>query len=203
MNVYSSVLFAYQFIVVGYLMLYLRDQLDMPLVAGGLVLAATQAGSLVGRIGWGVFSDLALQGQRVPALGLAGGIATALMVVVALLRRACRSGSSPRSPSPSASQRWAGRRCATRRWLTYRHPARPGPPLASARLSPRRALIVGPPVFGMAADLLGYRPAWLGVGVLTALTTLAVVRWIDERAAAAAQATIPRPSAASVRRPPS
>ena len=68
-----------------YLILYLKEDLQMSAVVGGLILGTGHAGSLVGRVGWGLVSDFLLGGRQVPALGLVCLISVFLMAFMALL----------------------------------------------------------------------------------------------------------------------
>ena len=72
-------------IIVAYLVLFLREYLDMsPGGAGGL-LAVTMAGGVMGRIGWCLVSDFLLHGHRVGLLALLGALAVATLSLLALL----------------------------------------------------------------------------------------------------------------------
>jgi sugar phosphate permease len=200
-NGFAAVLFTAQMSIGGYLILYLRDQLAMPVVTAGLMLALGQAGALCGRIAWGLISDVLLQGRRVPALGLAGGTAAALLAILALLP----TGAPLWALGPLAfalgfsAIGWHGLRHALLAELFPRGVA--GTVLGVSQTMAEVGPICGPPLFGVVADVLGYRPAWLGLAALTALVTMLLVRLLDERAtavtlramAAAAEATAPVP----------
>ena len=72
-----------QRVVVTYLVLFLKEDLGMSPVLGGVMLAVAMAGSVVGRVGWGVASDLLLRGRRVEILGfvnILGAVSVALLV---------------------------------------------------------------------------------------------------------------------------
>ena len=67
----------------AYLVLFLKEDLGMSPVLGGVMLAVAMAGSVVGRVGWGVASDLLLRGRRVEILGfvnILGAVSVALLV---------------------------------------------------------------------------------------------------------------------------
>ena len=69
-------------VMVTYLVLFLKESLGMSAVAAGGCLAGSLAGGAVGRIGWGLASDLMLNGRRVGALillGMLAGVSMALM----------------------------------------------------------------------------------------------------------------------------
>lgn len=203
-SAFAAVLIADQFILVGYLILYLRDHLGLSVVVGGLVLALAQAGAFVGRIAWGVFSDVTLHGQRVPALALAGGVAAALLVGLALL---------PSAPpmwllAPLAfglgfsAIGWHGLRQALVPELVPRQVA--GMALGVGQTVAEAGPILGPPLFGALADLVGYRPAWLVMAVLTVVVSVTLRRGVDERqarlaAVAASRASVSAAPAEEVR----
>lgn len=66
-----------------YLVLFLKEDLGMSPVVGGTMLAVALAGSTVGRVGWGLASDLLLRGRRVEMLGLInilGAVSVALLI---------------------------------------------------------------------------------------------------------------------------
>ena len=80
---YSVAFSAIVRVIVSYLILFLREELDMSAVAAGAMLAVALAGSAVGRICWGLVSDLLLGGRRVVLLAFTGtvsGISLALLV---------------------------------------------------------------------------------------------------------------------------
>jgi MFS family permease len=177
---FAAVLIADQFIIVGYLILYLRDHLGIAIVVGGLVLALAQAGAFVGRIAWGVFSDVPLRGRRGPALALAGGMAAVLLVGLAAL---------PVDPpiwllAPLAfglgfsAIGWHGLRQALVPELVPRAVA--GMALGVGQTLAEAGPIVGPPLFGALADAAGYRPAWLLMAALTGFVSLLIWRGLDE-----------------------
>ena len=74
-----------QHVLAAYLVLFLKEYLDMSAGAAGGLLAILMAGGAVGRLGWGVVSDLLLQGRRVGILAIVSVMAVASMVMMALL----------------------------------------------------------------------------------------------------------------------
>ena len=72
-------------VLVSYLVLFLREELDMSTVLAGTCLAVAMAGSAVGRIGWGLVSDLLLQRRRVVTLALVGILSAVSMAFMASL----------------------------------------------------------------------------------------------------------------------
>lgn len=184
-NSFAAVLFAAQLIFNGYLILYLREQLGVPVVAGGLILAVAQGGAFCGRIAWGLVSDLLLRGRRVPAIALAGALAAALLATLALL--------------PASAPLWMlvllafGVGFSAMGWHGLRHalvmelfpPGVAGLTFGVSQTMAEVGPILGPPLFGAVADHLGYRPAWLGLAGLTTIVTALLARALDERAPAA------------------
>ena len=72
-------------IIGTYLVLFLREHLDMsPGGAGGL-LAIAMAGGVIGRVGWCLVSDFFLNGRRVGLLTFLGALAVASLSLMALL----------------------------------------------------------------------------------------------------------------------
>ena len=59
-----------QVALISFLVLFLKEELDMSTVLAGTCLAFMMAGSALGRFGWGLVSDLLLQGRRVIILVL-------------------------------------------------------------------------------------------------------------------------------------
>jgi MFS transporter, ACS family, hexuronate transporter len=75
-----------QLSLVGFLVLFLRDRLGLAAAEAGLLLALVQAGGVVGRIGWGVVSDLFFGGRRKGLLMLIGLIGGASALALAQVR---------------------------------------------------------------------------------------------------------------------
>ena len=73
------------FVFLTYLVLFLKEDIGLATVVAGLFLALAHVGSAFGRVGWGVVSDLALRGRRVPALFLLGLTAVVTTAIIARL----------------------------------------------------------------------------------------------------------------------
>ena len=68
-----------------YLVLFFKEELEMSSVAAGTGLAVTMAGGLVGRVSWGLISDVLVGGRRIGVLaviGLLTGVSTALLTAL-------------------------------------------------------------------------------------------------------------------------
>ena len=200
-NAYAMILFANQYAISGYLILYLRDYLESTVVAGGLVLAVAQGGALCGRILWGILSDRTFRGRRAPGLQVAGGIAAALLIALALLP----PGVSLWLLAPLAfglgfsAMGWHALRQVLLLELVPRAIA--GVALGVSQTLSEAGPVLGPPLFGALADWAGYRVAWLVMAGLTAFVSLVLMRAVDERrAAAVSPATEPRPLTAPTTR---
>lgn len=74
-----------QFAFISYLVLYLKESQGMSAGLAGGLLAVAMAGAAVGRIMWGLASDLLLKGRRVVALALAGSTSVLAMTLMGVL----------------------------------------------------------------------------------------------------------------------
>ncbi len=74
-----------QNVLVSYLVLFLREDLDMSAGGAGGLLAVAMAGGAAGRIIWGMVSDLLLRGRRLGLLALVSTVAVVTLALVALL----------------------------------------------------------------------------------------------------------------------
>lgn len=182
-NVFAAVLSACQLVIFGYLILYLRDHQSVPLVVGGLILALAQVGAVLGRILWGLLSDLILHGRRAPALGLAGGTAAVLLVALAvmppgvplwLLTAVCML-------LGFSAFGWQGLRHALVAELSPRGAT--GTALGISQTLGKVGPICGPPLFGTLADRAGYHAAWLVAAALAAAVSVLIVGLLRERPA--------------------
>ncbi|MBI3968381.1 MAG: MFS transporter [Chloroflexi bacterium] len=179
-NSFAIILFVDQYVVVGYLILYLHEHLEVSLVAGGFILAMAQTGGFAGRIAWGVISDRALNGRRLPGLQLAGGIAAALLAIVALL-----PAGTPffvlvllAMGLGFTAMAWHGLRQVLVLELVPREVA--GLALGVSQTFAEIGPVFGPPLFGALADAAGYRPAWLVMAALTTVVTVAISFAVEE-----------------------
>ena len=72
-------------VLMAYLVLFMREDLNRSAGGAAGLLAFAHVGSVVGRIGWGLVSDLLLRGRRAVTLASAGALAMVCMAFLALL----------------------------------------------------------------------------------------------------------------------
>ena len=83
----SGVTFLYagvQLSLAGFMVLFLRDRVGMSVAEAGAMLALAQAGGIVGRIGWGIVSDVVFGGRRKIVMAIFSVMAAVSMVVLAM-----------------------------------------------------------------------------------------------------------------------
>ena len=161
-----------------YFILYLNDELGVPIIAAGLLLATLQVSNIFMRIGWGVISDTLGGGRRKPTLFIAG-MGTALMLLtIALL--------------PLGTPMWGlvlvaiGIGATATSWVSVHSvllaelaaPGQVGTTVGYASAVSRASIVITPPIFGLLADTLGYQAAWLAlvVAILVGMSFLFLVR---------------------------
>jgi MFS family permease len=76
-----------QMALITYVPLYLKDVMGFSAYWASQALALTQAGGMIGRIGWGVASDRVFGGQRKNVLILIGGLSAGLIAVLSFITR--------------------------------------------------------------------------------------------------------------------
>src|SRR5690606_29076587 len=74
-----------QMALITYVPLYLKDVMGYSPYGASQALAVTQAGAMVGRVGWGVASDRLFGGRRKIVLIVIGLVSVVLIVVLSLL----------------------------------------------------------------------------------------------------------------------
>jgi len=146
-----------------YFILFLNDELGVPVVVAGGLLAVLQVSNIVMRIGWGVISDTLSGGRRKPVL-LVSSLATAGMILVMALL-------------PNGTPTWAlvlvaiGLGGTVTSWVSVHStllaelsgPTQVGTTLGYASTVQRASIVLAPPLFGLVADTAGYQVAWLGM----------------------------------------
>ena len=168
----ASVLVGVQFCLLTYIILYLRDTFDVPVVVGGVLLAVMQVSALVARIGMGLLSDRVLHGRRKVVLVGAGGCAALFLAALGLLPVG--------APFLVVLVLTVLVGVAAIGWHAVYHTsvaesAGPGliaPALGFASMFSAMGALVGPPAFGLIADGFGYRPAWFALAGVAALATI-------------------------------
>jgi sugar phosphate permease len=74
-----------QLALVGFLVLFLKERFGLSDQQSGAFFSLAQAGGVVGRIGWGVFSDVLVGGRRKRVMALIGGLAAGSAVGLSLI----------------------------------------------------------------------------------------------------------------------
>lgn len=77
-----SILLIGQTSLIGYLVLFSKEVLAMPVVSAGWLLALAQVGATVGRISWGLVSDRLFGGKRKPVLILTALLSAAMAALM-------------------------------------------------------------------------------------------------------------------------
>lgn len=76
-----------QMVLITYVPLYLKDVMDASPYRASQALALTQAGAMVGRVGWGMASDTIFGGRRKIVLIVIGIISVALITLLSFMNR--------------------------------------------------------------------------------------------------------------------
>ena len=171
---FGPIMVAGQWTVVPYLALYLYERYDWPLPVAAGYLALAQVGGVVGRIGWGLASDLVWHGRRKPALMLLPPLGALGALGLAWL---------PTEAAPlyvGALALFMGATVIGWNGLLLAYVAeQAGPHRAGTAIGLAVSIIFGgavvvPPAFGWLVDRAGsYQPAWLALAaVLLASLTL-------------------------------
>jgi len=173
---WSSTFVALQFILMTYILIYLREQLGMPVAVAGGALAVAQIASIVSRVAWGAVSDFLLGTRRLPVLLVIGVVATACLLATAWM--------GPSTPTPLVYLVLVGFGATVLAWQgifgilvgELAGPARTATMLGSASTVMRVSMMVIPPLFGLLVDAMGgsYRLAWLLGAGMALLATLAL-----------------------------
>ncbi len=162
-----------QFVLISYLMLYLRDVHEIPLSRGAWMLFATQAAGVLGRVALAAWSDR--RSNRLRPVAFSAGVAAAGMAVLAALQA---------GPSFAVllvlsaligffAFGWYGP------WVVFVAEAAPGravgTTLALAMTANQLAIVLAPPLFGLIYDVSGsYSVPLLVTAVLMAIVAARV-----------------------------
>jgi MFS transporter, ACS family, hexuronate transporter len=171
----SGVTFLYagvQLSLAGFMVLFLRDRVGMSVAEAGAMLALAQAGGIVGRIGWGIVSDVVFGGRRKIVMAIFSVMAAVSSVVLAM--------TGPETPRLVLLITLAVAGVSAIGWNGINM-------LFVAEIAGRQAsataaglnltcsylgIMVGPPIFGYLVDLTGsYSTAFL-VGAAASLASL-------------------------------
>jgi MFS family permease len=169
-----------QTVWMGYLVLYLRDVVGIPLIVAGGYLALAQASGMAGRVAFGVLSDRFFGGRRRVTLVLAGvgsalcslamawtgpGSAAAWLTVLALVFGFVGIG-------------WNGVQHTLMAELVG--PRAAGTAVGFGLAVSSAGVTLAPPIFGKCVEWAGYRPVWIGLA-LTMVGALALLAMVRER----------------------
>jgi ACS family hexuronate transporter-like MFS transporter len=173
---------AAQFCVLAYLILFLHERHGYPLVLAGFVMAATQVGSLIGRLGWGLLSDRLLRGARKPTLCGAGTLGTLMLVALAIvpLDAPLVAGAITTVLGATILAWQAQHQLAV---AEIAGPTRAGQAVGLSMTILQLGAIAGPPLFGLLVDRTrSYETAWLAAAALVALSVAAMaLAWRERR----------------------
>ncbi len=170
---------AVQLSLIGFLVLFLHERMALDLGLAGGLLALTQAGGVIGRIGWGVVSDRFFAGRRKVVMGLIGALAACTSLVLGSL--------APNTPLPLlwAVLLLAGLTSVGWNGINMLHVTEIAGRRASATAAGMNltasylGIMMGPPLFGLLVDVTGtYSVAFYSGAVvyLAALLLLSRVR---------------------------
>jgi sugar phosphate permease len=182
----SGVTFLYagvQLSLAGFMVLFLTERVGMGIVEAGAMLALAQAGGIVGRIGWGVVSDVLFGGRRkivmaifsvmaaISSVVLAStGPETSRLVLMATLMVAGVSAIGWNGINMLFVAEIAGRRASA---------TAAGLNLTCSYLG----IMVGPPIFGLLVDRTGSYATAFYVGAAASLASLLLLAPITPPAA--------------------
>ncbi len=175
-----------QLSLIGFLVLFLHERMGLDLAVAGGLLALTQAGGVIGRIGWGVVSDRFFGGRRKIVMALIGVLAACTSLALGSL--------APTTPLPLlwailllagvSSVGWNG---INMLHVTEMAGRRASATAAGLNLTASYlGIMMGPPLFGLLVDLTGtYSIAFYSgaVAYVAALLLLSLVRSTAEHAA--------------------
>lgn len=173
----STLVFAgVQTVFLSFLVLYLRDAVQIDLVVAAKYLVAAQCGGVAGRIGFGLLSDRVFGGRRRIVLGIAGLGSIGCAVLLA----ATAPGAGPWRLAPLA----AGIGVFGVGWNGVQHtlmaelagPRAAGTAVGLGLAISSLGVTVCPPLFGLAVEGLGsFGVAWLWVATSMALGLLLLI----------------------------
>jgi sugar phosphate permease len=171
----SGVTFLYagvQLSLAGFMVLFLTEKVGMSITEAGAMLALAQAGGIVGRIGWGIISDVLFGGRR--------KIVMAIFSVMAAVSSIVLATTGPETPRIVLLVTLAVAGVSAIGWNGINM-------LFVAEIAGRQAsataaglnltcsylgIMVGPPIFGYLVDLTGSYSTAFEVGAAASLASL-------------------------------
>ncbi|MFN8635423.1 MAG: MFS transporter [Chloroflexota bacterium] len=171
----SGVTFLYagvQLSLAGFMVLFLTERVGMGVAEAGVMLAVAQAGGIVGRIGWGVVSDVLFGGRR--------KIVMAIFSVMAAISSVVLAWTGPETPRVVLLLTLVVAGVSAIGWNGINM-------LFVAEIAGRRAsataaglnltcsylgIMVGPPIFGLLVDMTGSYTTAFYVGAGASLASL-------------------------------
>ena len=173
LSFYATALTGCQIVIVSYLVLFLTEYLGMSAVRAGGFLAVAMAGGAVGRLGWGLVSDLAMGGRRVPPLVILGIVSLVPMSLLVWLP----SDASPAVVGALVFVVGTTVMGWTAVWATLlaelAGPALSGTSIGFASMVIRGGVIGVIPIFGFIVDRTGsYDTGWWALAGLVGVGTI-------------------------------
>jgi sugar phosphate permease len=171
----SGVTFLYagvQLSIAGFMVLFLTEKVGMSITEAGAMLALAQAGGIVGRIGWGIVSDVLFGGRRKIVMAIFSVMAAVSSIVLAM--------TGPETPRMVLLVTLAVAGVSAIGWNGINM-------LFVAEIAGRQAsataaglnltcsylgIMVGPPIFGYLVDLTGSYTTAFEVGAAASLASL-------------------------------
>lgn len=178
-----------QLSMITYLALYFKDVVlvssvpdqAMRIVAAGGFLAVCQVGGAMGRPGWGIVSDRLFGGRRMAVLAVIGTLSGLTSILMAIVDSAWPLSllTVAAFVFGTAALGWNGVYNAL---LTETvNPKYAATGVGLSMTVTELGTIIGPPLFGMVADVTGfYQPAWIFLGCVSAAgaaVALFATRW--------------------------
>jgi len=164
-----------EFAVIAHLVLYLTEVLFLSVVTAGTVLAVTQAGGILGKLGGGFLSDRFFGSSRRNVFMLWGGITCAMCILITLGGTSLSWALYPiLFVLGMTAIGWGGI------WLTLVAELAglelTGRAISIAGVLVMAGSILGPILFGYLVDTSGsYQPAWLSCAVFAAICVIILI----------------------------
>jgi MFS transporter, ACS family, hexuronate transporter len=167
-----------QLSLAGFMVLFLTERVGMGIAEAGAMLALAQAGGIVGRIGWGIVSDVVFGGRR--------KIVMAILTVMAAVSSVVLSLTGPDTPrlvllltlaiAGVSAIGWNGINMLFVAEIAGRQASATaaGFNLTASYLG----ILVGPPIFGLLVDLTGSYTTAFQVGAAASLASLCLLALI-------------------------